>query len=161
MSDPHCDELFLAMVDSVGVKAFAGRLGLSTRQIHRMLGGTQPNPLARLCEALAACEPAAAEAGIDCMARRMGGYFVRLPGSLEQANVNAVKEAAEAIVAISEGESVDITVREIREAIAALAALERRLGGAPCGTGPTSDPRINLGDRSDHGLQETAESRQV
>jgi hypothetical protein len=52
---------------------------------------------------------------------------MRILENLAAANVNAVKESAEAIVAISEGRSVRVTVKEIREAIAALAALERRL----------------------------------
>lgn len=127
MSELRQDELFEAMVESVGVKAFGANIGLSTRQIHRMLNGTQPNPLRRFCEAIGACEGPAAQEALDFICRQCVGYFVRLATELAKANVNAVKESAEAIVAISEGESVRVTVKEIREAIAALAALEHRL----------------------------------
>jgi len=129
MSEQRGEGLFEAMVTSAGIKAFAADIGLSTRQIHRMLNGTQPNPVTRMAEALSACKPQAAEAAMDYLCRQMGGYFVRLIEDLARANVNAVKESAEAIVAISEGRSPRVTVKEIREAIAALAALELRLTG--------------------------------
>ncbi|HAU38683.1 MAG TPA: hypothetical protein DCX07_13325 [Phycisphaerales bacterium] len=128
MSERCCEELFEAMVESVGVKMFAARMDLSTRQIHRMLNGVQPNPIARMSEALSACEGLTADAAMDYLCKRRGGYFLQFPDNLADANVNAVKEAAEAIVAISEGRSVNITIREIREAISALAALEGMLG---------------------------------
>lgn len=122
-----CDRLFGEMVESVGVKAFAAKLGMSSRQVHRMLSGSQPNPLRRFCEVLQACPQAKAEAAMSCLCRQMGMYWVRVPTTLAEANLNAVKEAAEAIVAIMEGRSVDTAVQEIREAIAALSALERAL----------------------------------
>ena len=127
MSEARCEELFEAMVQSVGVKAFAMEMHLSTRQVYRVLNGVQPNPIARLCEVLEASAEAASEAALDYICQRRGGYFVRQAADLKRANVNAVKESAEAIVAISEGRSPRVTVREIREAIAALAALERLL----------------------------------
>lgn len=127
MSDSQCMRLFEAMVESVGVKAFAANLGLSTRQVYRMLNGVQPNPLDRCREALAACEGLTADAAIDFLCEGRGGYFVCKADDLGQANVNAVKECAEAIVAISEGRSPRVTVKEIREAVAALCALERLL----------------------------------
>lgn len=127
MSEIRHDELFEAMVNSVGVKAFAANIGLSTRQIHRMLSGTQPNPVRRFCEAIGACDGPIADEALDGLCRYCGGYFVRLATDLAKANVNAVKESAEAIVAISEGRSPRVTIKEIREAIAALAALEHRL----------------------------------
>ena len=128
MSDGRCEELFEAMVDSVGVKAFAGNMDLSTRQIHRMLNGVQPNPIQRFREAVHACEGLTGDAALDYLCRLRDGYFVRLPEDLTFANANAVKESAEAIVAISEGRSPRVTIKEIREAISALAALERKLG---------------------------------
>ncbi len=127
MSDLRCDELFEEMVESVGVKAFASEMGLSTRQIHRMLNGTQPNPVRRFHDAVSACEGFTCDTVMDYVCRLRGGYFMRILENLAAANINAVKESAEAIVAISEGRSVRVTVKEIREAIAALAALERRL----------------------------------
>jgi hypothetical protein len=127
MSDRACDELFEAMVESVGIKAFAAGMGLGTRQVHRMLNGTQPNPIARFVEAMKACEGLTAQASVDYVCRAAGGYFVRHLERLDQASVNAVKEAAEAIVAISEGEAPKMEIKEIREAISALAALEHVL----------------------------------
>jgi len=127
MADIRCDELFEALVDSVGVKAFAANLHLSARQVHRMLSGAQPNPVTRLCEALAAGDGFAATATLDLLCQRWGGHFVESADNLAGANVNAIKEAAEAIVAITEGRSVRMTVKEIREAISALTALERHL----------------------------------
>ncbi len=124
MAETRCDELFEALVDSIGVKAFAANIGLSARQVHRMLSGTQPNPVTRLCEALAAGDGFAATATLDYLCQRWGGHFVEYADNLAVANVNAVKEAAEAIIAITEGRSVRMTVKEIREAISALAALE-------------------------------------
>jgi len=136
MSERRCEELFEAMVESVGVKAFAADMGLSTRQIHRMLNGVQPNPVSRIAACMACCEGFTADGVLDFLCQQRGGYFVAMPQSLAEANLNAVKEAAEAIVAISEGDSVDITVREIREAISALAALERSLRPAPSDAAP-------------------------
>jgi hypothetical protein len=127
MSDTQCDELFAMMVESVGIKAFAAKMDLSTRQIHRMLNGAQVNPIERACAAMRACADATGHKVLDNMCRTHGGYFVPVAGDLKSANLNAVKESAEAIVAISEGRSVRITIKEIREAIAALAALEQKL----------------------------------
>ncbi len=127
MSDPRCDELFEAMVESVGVKAFAANMDISTRQVYRMLAGAQPNPIARLCACLAAGECGPAEGVLDYLCARRGGYFVRRDDDVDGASLNAVKESAEAIVAITEGRPPRITVKEIREAISALAALEHRL----------------------------------
>jgi hypothetical protein len=127
----ECDRLFEAMVESVGVKAFAHRMGLSTRQVHRMLSGSQPNPLRRLCEAIKASDGPAARDALDFVAGRCGGYFIDSPPDFKSANLNAVKEAAEAIVAISEGAPCRVTIREVREAISALAALERILAAPP------------------------------
>jgi len=127
MSQRACEELFEAMVESVGVKAFAGGIGISARQVYRMLNGVQPNPIWRFSQALGAGDPAAGQAALDQVCQWQGGYFVRLIADLKTANVNAVKESAEAIVAISEGRSPRVTIREIREAIAALAALEHVL----------------------------------
>lgn len=135
MPDGGCGELFEAMVESVGVKAYAAAMDLSTRQIHRMLNGSQPNPLERLCEAMRACGEPAAQKAIDHICQQRGGYFVRLADNIETANVNAVKESAEAIVAICEGRPANVEIKEIREAIAALAALERRLREANAGKG--------------------------
>ena len=115
------------MVESVGIKAFASKMELSTRQVHRMLGGAQANPVARFCQAMQACDKKTAEAVLSHLCRQQGVYWIRVPASLKAANLNAVKESAEAIVAITEGRSVTTTVREIREAIAALAALEKIL----------------------------------
>ncbi len=127
MSETACEQLFEAMVESVGPKAFAAEMSLSTRQIHRMLNGAQPNPISRFCDAIAATGLHETEAAVDFICKRQGGYFVRRPDGLHSANLNAVKESAEAIVAITEGRSPTITVKEIREAIEALAALEHLL----------------------------------
>ncbi len=134
MSLRRSEQLFEALVDSAGgPKAFASNMGLSPRQVQRMLAGAQPNPVQRLGEALAAGAKGEAAAVLDHLCEPYNGYFVPLDGDLDDAGVNAVKEAAEAIVAIAEGGSVRMTVREIREAIAALAALEKLLKLDPSG----------------------------
>lgn len=127
MGDIRCDELFEALVESVGVKAFAANLNLSNRQVHRMLSGAQPNPVRRLRDAMASGDGMVSVAVLDHLCQEHGGHFVPCDVDLDVANVNAVKESAEAIVAITEGRSVRVTVKEIREAISALAALERYL----------------------------------
>jgi hypothetical protein len=127
MSADPAGEIFEAMVESVGIKAYAGAIGLSTRQIHRMLNGSQPNPIQRFVEALRACEGMTAQGAVDYACRQAGGYFVQRADDLAKANVNAVKESAEAIVAISEDRAPRVEIKEIREAISALAALERLL----------------------------------
>lgn len=127
MSEKASQDLFESMVESVGIKAFAAAMELSTRQVHRMLGGVQPNPVERFLEAVRASEGLTAQAAVDFVCRQCGGYFVQLAENLHVANVNAVKEAAEAIVAISEDRRPQVEIKEIREAIAALASLERLL----------------------------------
>ncbi|MEO1130610.1 MAG: hypothetical protein AAFX05_13025 [Planctomycetota bacterium] len=113
------------MVESVGVKRFAHSLGLSTRQVNRILAGAQPNPVNRLLRSLQACHPEHGDAALDFVCQEMGGYFVREDGSLDDASINAVRECAEAIAAISDGRITEVDEVEIREAITALIGLSR------------------------------------
>jgi hypothetical protein len=118
----ECLHRFAELVNSVGVKRFASELGLSTRQVNRILGGVQPNPVERLIRSLQSAEAECGDRVLDYICQEMGGHFVRHE-ALDEAAVNAVKECAEAIAAISDGEISDIDVREIREAISALSGL--------------------------------------
>ena len=113
---------FAGLVDSVGVKRFAESLGISTRQVNRILAGAQPNPVERVIRSLQSAEVDAGDRALDFICQEMGGHFVR-EEALDDAAVNAVKECAEAIAAISDGEISDLEVREIREAISALSGL--------------------------------------
>ncbi|MDG1360563.1 MAG: hypothetical protein P8J88_08845 [Phycisphaerales bacterium] len=115
----ECRDRFAALVESVGVKRFATSMDLSTRQVNRILNGVQPNPLERLLRSLQSAEIEAGDAAIDFLCGEMGGHFVRRLEE-EVAVVNAVKECAEAIAALSDGEVDRSDRREIREAIAAL-----------------------------------------
>jgi len=120
----HDDALahFTALVHSTGVKPFAASLNLSTRQVNRILAGTQPNPVDRLIRSLQAADLAVGDRVLDFICQEMGGYFVRHE-ALCDANVNAVRECAEAIAAISDGEISTMDVSEVREAISALHGL--------------------------------------
>ena len=118
----NCREQFSALVDCVGTKRFAQELGVSPRQVNRILSGAQPNPIERLILCLQAVDPAVGDQIIDFICQELGGHFVRQEG-LNQAAVNAVKECAEAIAAISDGHIGDMDVREIRDAISALSGL--------------------------------------
>ncbi len=128
---PPTDELtteasgrFRSMVESVGVKRFSACMGLSTRQINRMLSGAQPNPVERLVRCLQSCEPDVGDEALSFICQEAGGQFVKDdPASLDTASVNAVRECAEAIAAISDGEVSRVDEREVREAIASLSAL--------------------------------------
>lgn len=127
---------FKRMVDSVGVKRFASSMCLTTRQINRILSGTQPNPVDRVLRALQACEAEVGDAVIEYICQEIGGSFVRDEASLDGAAVNAVRECAEAIAAISDGHVTEIDEHEVRQAIAALTALVRyvqqsRVDGRP------------------------------
>jgi len=118
-------ERFAAMVESVGVKRFAAGIGLSTRQVNRILAHAQPNPVNRLIKCVQSCTPEAGDATLDFLCREAGGHFIRDESSLDSAALNAVKECAEAIAAISDGRICPVAEKEIREAIAALLALSR------------------------------------
>lgn len=120
MDEPQ--QRFAELVDSVGVKRFAHSLGLSTRQVNRILSGAQSNPVERLIKSIQSAEPETGDKVLDYICQEMGGHFVRME-SLDAAAVNAVKECAEAIAAISDGHISDLDIQEIREAISALAAL--------------------------------------
>ena len=113
---------FQSLVDSVGVKRFSSSLDLSTRQVNRILSGVQPNPVERLIRSLQAADAETGDRVLDHVCQEMGGHFVRHE-ALDDAAVNAVKECAEAIAAISDGQISEIDVREIREAISALSGL--------------------------------------
>jgi len=113
---------FAELVQSTGVKRFAAGMSLSTRQINRMISGAQPNPIERIIRTLQCAEPEAGDRTLDYICQEMGGYFVRHE-ALDDAAVNAVKECAEAIAAMSDGEYCDVTVKEIRDAIAALSTI--------------------------------------
>ena len=124
-NDPLREEAsrrFADLVNSVGVKRFAQSLGLSTRQINRILAGAQPNPVERLLRSLQSAEPEIGDRVLDYVCQELGGHFVRHE-AFDEATVNAVKECAEAIAAISDGQISDLDVKEIREAISALSGL--------------------------------------
>jgi hypothetical protein len=124
-NDPLKEEAlrrFANLVNSVGVKRFAQSLGLSTRQINRILAGAQPNPVERLLRSLQGAEPEIGDRVLDYVCQEMGGHFVRHE-AFDEATVNAVKECAEAIAAISDGQVSELDLREVREAIAALSGL--------------------------------------
>lgn len=118
----NCREQFASLVDGVGTKRFAQALGVSPRQINRILSGAQPNPIERLIMCLQAVDPALGDQVVDFICQELGGHFVRQE-CLNEAAVNAVKECAEAIAAISDGHIGDMDVREIRDAISALSGL--------------------------------------
>jgi hypothetical protein len=113
---------FASLVESVGVKRFAQGVGLSTRQVNRTLSAAQPNPIERLIRCLQCGEAEVGDRVLDFVCQEMGGHFVR-EEAIDEATVNAVRECAEAIAAISDGQISEFDVREIREAISALAGL--------------------------------------
>ena len=124
-NDPLREEAsrrFADLVNSVGVKRLAQSLGLSTRQINRILAGAQPNPVERLLRSLQSAEPEIGDRVLDYVCQELGGHFVRHE-AFDEATVNAVKECAEAIAAISDGHVSELDVKEIREAISALSGL--------------------------------------
>ena len=128
---------FASLVESVGVKRFATSLGLSTRQVNRILAGVQPNPVERLIRSLQSADAESGDHVLDYICQEMGGHFVRHE-AFDDAMVNAVKECAEAIAAISDGQITELDVTEIREAISALSGLimslrDARDGGRPGG----------------------------
>ncbi|MCZ6835006.1 MAG: hypothetical protein O7G85_04460 [Planctomycetota bacterium] len=113
---------FSSLVESIGIKRFSGSLGVSTRQVNRILSGAQPNPVERMIRSLQSSTPESGDQVLDYICQEMGGHFVRHEG-VDDAAVNAVKECAEAIAAISDGHISDLDIREIREAISALSSL--------------------------------------
>ena len=116
------DRRFAELVESTGVKRYATCMGLSTRQINRMLSGAQPNPVERIVRCLQSASPEVGDHVLDYICQELGGHFVRHE-SIEACMVNAVRECAEAIAAISDGQISDADVKEIREAISALSSL--------------------------------------
>ena len=121
----HIDDptqAFRILVDSVGVKRFSAGMGLSTRQINRILSGAQPNPVDRLIKSLSCCEPEVGDHILDLICQEMGGYFIR-EETIDAASVNAVRECAEAIAAISDGHISKMDEIVIREAVSALTSL--------------------------------------
>jgi hypothetical protein len=130
----ECLEHFAELVECVGIKRFAGALGVSTRQVNRILAGSQPNPVERLIRCLQAVEPETGDRVLDYICQELGGHFVRQE-AMNEATVNAVRECAEAIAAISDGHVGDLDIKEIRDAISALSglilALQRSRLGKP------------------------------
>lgn len=117
-----CRQQFAALVNGVGTKRFATSLGVSSRQINRMLSAAQPNPIERLIKCLQAVEPELGDQVLDYICQELGGHFVRHEG-INEAAVNAVRECAEAIAAISDGQIAEVDTKEIRDAISALSSL--------------------------------------
>ena len=113
---------FRSLVESIGVKRFSSSLGVTTRQVNRILAGAQPNPIERLIRSLQSVDVADGDRVLDYICQEMGGHFVRME-NLDMASMNAVKECAEAIAAISDGHISDLDIQEIREAISALASV--------------------------------------
>ncbi|MBL1216093.1 MAG: hypothetical protein D8M59_01205 [Planctomycetes bacterium] len=139
----EASEYFQHMVDSVGVKRFSSGLELSTRQVNRMLSGAQPNPIERLIRALQCSAPEAGDRSLDYICQQMGGFFIR-EEAIEAASVNAVKECAEAIAAISDGEISRMDEIEIREAVEALICLARAVQ-AERSVRPANEPILTSG----------------
>jgi len=137
LSKDECLQHFATLVDCVGIKRFATSIGVSTRQVNRILSGAQPNPIERLIRCLQAADPESGDRVIDYVCQELGGHFVRQE-ALNDAAVNAVRECAEAIAAISDGQVTAVDMKEIREAINALSSLiyalrESRQGGETAG----------------------------
>lgn len=127
---------FERLVQSVGAKRFAAAMSITTRQVNRMLSGTQPNPVDRIVRTLQSCEAAVGDEVIEYICQEVGGSFVRDEATIDASAVNAVRECAEAIAAISDGHITTVEESEIRQAIAALTALVRmaqaaRVDGEP------------------------------
>ncbi|MCI0364970.1 MAG: hypothetical protein L0Y44_16125 [Phycisphaerales bacterium] len=118
----ECLDRFGELVNCVGIKRFATSLGISTRQVNRILSGAQPNPIERLIRCLQAVDPRTGDGVIDFICQELGGHFVRQEG-LNDAAVNAVRECAEAIAVISDGQVSKMDLKEVREAINALSGL--------------------------------------
>lgn len=133
----QASQRFRRMVDSVGVKRFASDMNLSTRQINRMLSGAQPNPVERIIRSLQCCEAEIGDETLSFICQEAGGYFVKEEGELDTAAATAVRESAEAIAAISDGEITEVDENEVRDAISALIGLLRTVQnqreGAPRG----------------------------
>jgi hypothetical protein len=87
-----------------------------------MLSGTHPDPVHRLIRSLQCADAETGDQVLDFICQELGGHFVRHE-ALDEAAVNAVKECAEAIAAISDGKISDLAVKEIREAISALSGI--------------------------------------
>lgn len=113
---------FAELVQSVGVKRFAHDMDLSTRQVNRILNGAQPNPVERLIRSLQSAKPEIGDHVLDYICQEMGGHFVRCEG-LNEATVNAVRECAEAIAAMSDGHISEQELTDIRSAISALSGI--------------------------------------
>jgi uncharacterized protein (DUF2164 family) len=137
----ECLAQFRALVECIGVKNFAASLSVSTRQVNRILSGAQPNPIERLVQSLQAVPADVGDQTLDFICQEMGGHFVRQE-AVDEAAVNAVKECAEAIAAISDGKISALDVKEIREAISALSGLIMSIRDA--GHGP------QIGGDDDH-----------
>jgi len=118
----ECQQRFCELVESVGIKRFADEMSVSSRQINRVLSGAQPNPIERLIECLQAAEPEVGDRVLDFVCQELGGHFVRQE-SMNESAVSAVRECAEAIASISDGQIGEINMKEIREAISALSGL--------------------------------------
>jgi hypothetical protein len=118
----ECQRQFASLIDRAGIKRFAASMNLSTRQVNRMLSNAQPNPVERIIRCLQAADADAGDRVLDYICQEMGGHFVRQEG-INDAAVNAVKECAEAIAAISDGQVNEMDMRDIREAISALSTL--------------------------------------
>jgi len=129
--DPSVDELtaeasahFRRMVESVGVKRFSSCMSLSTRQINRMLSGAQPNPVERVVRSLQSCHPDVGDEALGFICQEAGGQFVKDESpELDASAAEAVRECAEAIAAIADGEVSRVDEREVREAVSALTGL--------------------------------------
>jgi hypothetical protein len=130
----ECLGQFSRLVESVGVKRFAVDMSLSTRHVNRILSGTHPNPVHRLIRSLQCSDAQTGDEVLDFICQELGGHFVRHE-ALDEAAVNAVKECAEAIAAISDGKISDLAVKEIREAISALSGIILALRETTAGAG--------------------------
>lgn len=115
---------FHRMVESVGVKRFSSCMDLSTRQINRMLSGAQPNPVERLVRSMQSCQPDVGDEALSFVCQEAGGLFIKDEAAEpDVAAARAVRECAEAIAAISDGEISRVDEQEVREAITALTGL--------------------------------------
>lgn len=115
----HCLE---HLVHSIGVKRFAQSLGVSTRQVNRMLSGAQPNPVERLIRALQSADPEAGNRALDFICEELGGRFVR-GEALNDETLKSVNDCAAKLAKMQFESRDDETVRHMRETVETLSTV--------------------------------------
>lgn len=129
---------FEDLVHSIGIKRFAQSLGVSTRQVNRMLSGAQPNPVERLIRSLQSADAETGNRVLDFICEELGGHFVR-GDALSEETLQSVHDCAARLAKMQFESRDDEAMQHMRETVEALTTVITSLRADDAGSSEAAE----------------------